>query len=116
MQLRDRVLQWVHPATYLGGNALTLIGAVLTTSTAITMIGVWLVESTGRTVHPYAGIVIFLVLPALFVFGLVLMPLGVVWHRQHLHRRGESLTAASGQTFAIRSCSGHCLSLDCSAS
>jgi hypothetical protein len=90
MQLRDRILQWFHPATYLRGNAVTLIGAVLTTSTAVTMIGVWLVESTGRTVHPYAGIVIFLVLPALFVFGLVLMPIGVIWHRRRLHRRGES--------------------------
>src|SRR4029453_16691176 len=84
MAPRDRILQWVHPATYLGGNAVTLIGAVLTTSTAITMIGLWLVESTGRAVHPYAGIVIFLVLPALFVFGLVLMPIGGVCDRQPL--------------------------------
>lgn len=87
--MRDRFLQWLRPATYLRGNLLSLFGAALTTSTAITLVAVWLLESTGRTVHPYAGIVIFVVLPALFLLGLVLMPLGVIRERRKLRARGE---------------------------
>jgi NapC/NirT cytochrome c family, N-terminal region len=89
MSFRERVLPWLHPATYLSSNVVTLAGAVLTTSSAITMLSVWLLESTGQTVHPYAGILIFMVLPAVFVFGLALMPIGVVWHRRTLRLRGE---------------------------
>jgi NapC/NirT cytochrome c family, N-terminal region len=89
--MRDRFLQWLRPATYLRGNLLTLFGAALTTSTAITLIAVWLLESTGRAVHPYAGIVIFVVLPMLFVLGLILMPVGVLRERRRLRARGETL-------------------------
>jgi nitrate/TMAO reductase-like tetraheme cytochrome c subunit len=89
--MRDRFLQWLRPATYLRGNFLTLFGAALTTSTAITLVAVWLLESTGRSVHPYAGLVIFVGLPALFVLGLVLMPLGVLLERRKLRARGETL-------------------------
>ncbi len=89
--MRDRFLQWLRPATYLRGNFLTLFGAALTTSTAITIVAVWLLESTGRSVHPYAGIVIFVVLPALFVLGLILMPIGVLRERRKLRARGETL-------------------------
>jgi hypothetical protein len=89
--MRDGFMQWLRPATYLRGNLLTLFGAALTTSTAITLIAVWLLESTGRSVHPYAGIVIFVALPALFVLGLILMPLGVLRERRKLRARGETL-------------------------
>jgi hypothetical protein len=88
--MRDNLLQWFRPATYLRGNLLTLFGAALTTSTAITLLVVWLLESMGRTVHPYAGIVIFVVLPALFVLGLLLMPLGVIQQRRRMRARGET--------------------------
>jgi nitrate/TMAO reductase-like tetraheme cytochrome c subunit len=86
--MRDRFLQWLRPATYLRGNALTLFGAALTTSTAVTLVAVWLLESTGREVHPYAGILIFLILPGLFVLGLLLMPLGVLMHRRRARQEG----------------------------
>jgi hypothetical protein len=86
--MRDRLLQWLRPATYLRGNFVTLLGAALTTSTALTMIVAWLLESTGRTVHPYAGILIFMILPGLFILGLVMMPLGVIWRRKRLRDRG----------------------------
>ena len=91
MQLRDRLLPWLRPATYLHGNFITLFGAALTTSAAITMVVVWLLESTGRTVHPYAGILIFLVLPGLFVLGLLLMPVGVLWQRRRLRAAGGAM-------------------------
>lgn len=81
---------WFRPAFYLGNNALTLLGAVLTTSAAITLLSFWVFEIVkGGPVHPYAGIVFFLILPAVFVAGLVLIPLGALWRRRRLRTRGE---------------------------
>jgi nitrate/TMAO reductase-like tetraheme cytochrome c subunit len=80
----------IRPAFYLSNNKVTLAGAVLTTSSAIVLIGFWLRESMRDTpVHPYAGILFFMVLPAFFVLGLVLMPLGALWRRRQLRRRGD---------------------------
>jgi hypothetical protein len=81
---------FIRPAFYLGHNVVTLIGAVLTTSSAITLIGFWLRESMRETpVHPYAGLLFFMALPAVFVLGLLLMPIGALWRRRQLQRRHE---------------------------
>ena len=85
-----RISSWLKPMAYLGGNPLTLTGAVLTTSSAITMIGAWIVDALrSRPVHPYAGIALFLILPGVFLLGLLLMPLGVILRRRKLKARGE---------------------------
>jgi nitrate/TMAO reductase-like tetraheme cytochrome c subunit len=39
--------------------------------------------------HPYIGILIFLILPGLFVFGLLLIPLGILLRRKKLRGAGE---------------------------
>jgi hypothetical protein len=80
----------LRPAVFLGHNPLTLLGAVLTTSAAVTLIGFWLRESVRETpTSPYSGILFFVALPALFVLGLLLMPLGVWWRRRGLRARGD---------------------------
>ncbi len=90
MPVRNRIASWLRPAVYLGHNPITLTGAVLTTSSAITMIGFWLFEVFGGGgVHPYIGIVIFLILPGIFVAGLVLIPFGAIWQRRKLRAAGE---------------------------
>ena len=77
MKWSERARHWVRPLVFLGENGLTLTGAILTTSSGLTMVGFWLLELLQlRPVHPYAGIVLFLVLPGFFVAGLLLMPLG----------------------------------------
>jgi hypothetical protein len=88
--LLRRVRSWLQPVVFLGSNAITLTGAVLTTSAAITMIGFWILEVVQfRSVHPYAGIILFMILPALFVLGLILIPLGALLRRRRLRARGE---------------------------
>ncbi len=90
MSLRERIALWFRPAFYLGHNAITLVGAVLTTSAAITLLSFWVFEIVkGGPIHPYAGIVFFLVLPGVFGAGLLLMPLGALWQRRRLRARGE---------------------------
>ncbi|HEX4077140.1 MAG TPA: NapC/NirT family cytochrome c [Candidatus Acidoferrales bacterium] len=92
MTIFDRLVSWLRPAAYLGQNWCSLVGAVLTTASAITMLAFWLFEimvGGGAVTYPYAGIILFLILPGMFVFGLALMPLGVWWRRRQLRSSGE---------------------------
>lgn len=90
VSLRERIALIGRPAVFLGHNPWTMAGAVLTTSSAITMIASWIVELVaGHGMHPYAGILFFLVLPGIFVLGLVLMPVGVWLKRRQLRARGS---------------------------
>lgn len=91
MSLRQRLSLWARPAFYLGRNWISLIGAALTTSAGLTMVGLWGLEAFGGAPsHAYgSGIALFIVLPALFVAGLVLMPVGGALRWRALRRRGE---------------------------
>jgi len=81
---------WSRPLLYLSQNKITLAGVVLTTSAALTMIGFWALEVLQlRPSHPYAGLVGFVLLPAFFVGGLILMPLGMLMRRRALKKAGE---------------------------
>jgi hypothetical protein len=89
MTARDRIAGWLRPAFYLGHNPTTLLGAVLTTSAAITLLAFWMFEVvTATPIPPYAGIVFYLILPGVFVAGLLLMPLGVFFRRRKLRHAG----------------------------
>jgi nitrate/TMAO reductase-like tetraheme cytochrome c subunit len=82
--------EWLRPAVFLGRNPITLVGAVLTTSAAITMLGFWAFEILqAGPMHPYAGIVFFFILPSVFVLGLLLMPLGGLLRRYRLRQQGK---------------------------
>ena len=87
--LRGRLMAWMRPAAYLGRNGITLTGAVCTTTADVTLLCFWIFEILqGGPIHPYTGILFFLIWPAVFVAGLVLMPLGALWRRQKLLRQG----------------------------
>jgi nitrate/TMAO reductase-like tetraheme cytochrome c subunit len=91
MKLMARLQVLLRPIAYLGRNPMTLTGAVLTTSAGITLavfIAFELVVS-GRHARPYEGIILYGVLPVIFVLGLVLMPVGALWRRITLNRKGE---------------------------
>jgi NapC/NirT cytochrome c family, N-terminal region len=78
VNLRDRFRGWSQPIYFLGQNPISLTGAVITTSTALTTIAFWFYEILlPGPPHPYIGILVFLTLPAIFVLGLVLIPLGI---------------------------------------
>ena len=82
--------RWLRPAFYLGQNPLSLIGAILTTSAGLTLVAFWAyLILKGGPVHPYTGIVFFLVLPGIFVLGLFLMPIGALLRRRKLRHEGK---------------------------
>jgi len=81
---------WVRPALFFGNNPISLAGGAITSASGVTMIGYWLVEIFGRpNDNPYLGIIFFLLLPALFVAGLVLIPVGVFARRRKLQKAGQ---------------------------
>ena len=90
MSLREGIRDWSRPLYFLGQNPITLVGAVLTTSTALTMIAFWFYDVfLPGPPHPYVGILIFLILPGFFVLGLALIPLGIWLRRISLRKSGE---------------------------
>jgi nitrate/TMAO reductase-like tetraheme cytochrome c subunit len=77
--------EWLRPFLFFGNNPISLIGGAITSASALTLIGFWVVDIFGHSgsTNPYLGIIFDLCLPALFVFGLLLIPLGM-WLR---HRK-----------------------------
>lgn len=80
----DRMLKR-SPLAYLASNILSLIGVALVTTAGI----LWLLTLPafyrGEASTPYIGILLFLILPGVFVTGLVLIPLGIglhIWKRR----------------------------------
>ncbi len=73
-------------------HAVALLGAALTTVSAVVFLVVFLGDLFGLHQNPYLGILLFLVLPALFVLGLVLIPVGGALERRR-QRRGQAPSA-----------------------
>jgi nitrate/TMAO reductase-like tetraheme cytochrome c subunit len=81
---------WVRPALFFGNNPVSLAGGAVTTASGITMIGYWMIELIGQKYqHPYLGLIFFLILPALFVIGLLMIPIGMYLRRRKLQREGH---------------------------
>jgi len=81
---------WVRPTPFFGNNPISLAGGAITSASGVTMIGYWLVQIVGRpNANPYLGIIFFLLLPALFIAGLVLIPIGVFLRRRKLQKAGQ---------------------------
>jgi nitrate/TMAO reductase-like tetraheme cytochrome c subunit len=81
---------WVRPALFFGNNPISLAGGAITSAAGVTMIGYWLVEIFGRRDdNPYLGIIFFLLLPAVFILGLLLIPVGVYIRRKKLQLAGQ---------------------------
>ncbi len=90
MILKERISEWSKPLYFFAQNPVSLTGAVITTSTALTTIAFWFYEIfLPGPPHPYIGILVFLALPAVFVFGLLLIPVGIWLRRRSLRGSGQ---------------------------
>jgi hypothetical protein len=76
-RLWEIVTQPIRPVVYLSANITSRTGVVLTTTSAVTLLLTYAFQLFGYAPNPYTGILIFLILPGIFVAGLVLIPLGV---------------------------------------
>jgi hypothetical protein len=90
MNLPGRIRDRAQPIYFLGQNPTTLMGAVITTSTALTTIAFWFYDIfLPGPPHPYIGLLVFLILPGIFVLGLLLIPIGIWLRRRGLRARGQ---------------------------
>jgi hypothetical protein len=67
-------------------NPIGMVGAVLTTISAILFASLFALDLVGYHAGPYIGILAFLILPGIFLVGLLLIPIGV-WRDRVRHRR-----------------------------
>ena len=74
-------------------NPVSILGAVITTVSAVLFLIVFLLDLLGLHTNPYLGIVFFLILPAIFLAGLLLIPVGVLLERRRRARGIEARPA-----------------------
>ena len=81
----------LRPLVFLAHNPISLIGVGLTTASALTLIGFWVISVVGHggSANPYVGIIFDLCLPGLFLLGLILIPIGIWWRRRKLRKTGQ---------------------------
>jgi hypothetical protein len=81
----------LRPLVFLAHNPISLTGIGLTTASALTLIGFWVVAVFGHggSANPYVGIIFDLCLPALFVLGLCFIPLGIWWKKRSIRATGS---------------------------
>jgi nitrate/TMAO reductase-like tetraheme cytochrome c subunit len=89
--LEDLKKNWIRPFLFYGNNRTSLIGGALTSASALVLIGYWVVDLLGRSGsnNPYVGIIFDLILPGLFILGLLLIPVGMVLRQRRLQAAGE---------------------------
>ncbi|MEE9235990.1 MAG: NapC/NirT family cytochrome c [Candidatus Acidoferrales bacterium] len=86
----QRARRLARPLFYLGNNRLSQAGVVVTTASGITLLTFYTTEFFGVRVGPYIGIITFLILPAVFILGLLLIPAGM-WRRWRREKRAGRL-------------------------
>ena len=72
----------------LARNPVSLAGAALTTISALAFVIYYVSHALGWWSTPYAGLIGFVAIPAFFLLGLLLIPLGM-WREGRRRRRGE---------------------------
>jgi hypothetical protein len=62
-------------------NPVSLIGVAVTTAMAVVFLLLLTLEFTGQLTNPYAGLLVFVAVPFVFVLGLMLIPIGI-WRQR----------------------------------
>src|ERR1017187_5662003 len=78
----------LSPLVHLSNNWISLIGVVVVTTATVFWLFLLPTTMRGEVHNPYNGILAFLLLPALFFLGLLLIPLGIFLRNKGERRRG----------------------------
>jgi hypothetical protein len=82
------------PLVYFANNWISLAGVVIVTSATVCWLFLLPYTLRGEITHPYIGILVFLIVPAIFILGLLLIPAGILYHR-----RKDRISGRTPQTF-----------------
>jgi len=88
-----RILERLSPIVFLSSNPFSLTGVVLVTTASVLWVFLLPTLLHGDARSPYVGILVFLLLPGVFIGGLVLIPLGILLRRARLRRLGPEAGA-----------------------
>jgi hypothetical protein len=102
VRLLRQPFAFFRPAFYLSQNLISRTGVVLTTTTGITLVIVFASLILGYRFNPYAGILVYLILPAVFAAGLVLIPVGIYRDFRRQRRLGTLPAAYPTVDFSQR--------------
>ena len=67
-------------------NYISFVGAAITAAALVSVVLLFLVEITSKAENPYLGILTYIIFPAILVFGLLVMVLGVLIERRRRHK------------------------------
>jgi hypothetical protein len=73
---------WLSPLVYFSNNWLSLFGVVVVTTATIFWLFLLPTTLKGEAATPYIGILSFLLVPACFFAGLILIPAGILWRKR----------------------------------
>ena len=78
--------EWLRPFFFYGNNWISLLGGAITTASAMVLLGFWIISALGHggSSNPYLGILFELLLPGIFVAGLVMILVGLLIRRSYL--------------------------------
>jgi hypothetical protein len=82
-------------------NALSLVGTALAIAGLVLIVSLGFMEMLGFEGGPYLGILTYLILPMIFVLGLVLIPVGAVLYRRRLRKQHAEGTAPGLPVFDL---------------
>src|SRR5580704_11660630 len=99
--LHTRFYDWLSPLVFLSSNQLSLICVVVVTTATVLWAFLLPTLFEHNTSNPYLGIPAFLLLPGVFIGGLILIPLGIALRRRS--RRRQGLDVASITTLSLES-------------
>jgi len=88
-KLRESLAVLIRPAFFLSQNLISRTGVVLATTSGITLVIAFASLIMGFHPNPYAGILVYMILPAVFAIGLVLIPIGIIRDYRRKGRAGE---------------------------
>jgi NapC/NirT cytochrome c family protein len=73
----------------LARHPLSMVGVLLTTASAVIFIALIIAALAGMLKNPYAGLVVFVLIPAAFLLGLLLVPAGMWLQTRRLRRHPD---------------------------
>ena len=75
-------------------NGLSLTGTALALASLILIVSLFLIQQLGFEGGPYLGILTYLILPMIFVIGLIMIPVGaMMWRRRQSRTPGDDVVS-----------------------
>src|ERR1700741_4629276 len=84
------VEQSAHKQPSLFRNYIRMVGGAIVLASFVSISLLFLIEITSSVENPYLGILTYIILPSIFIFGLVVTLVGRFLERRRRHRAAPS--------------------------